>query len=157
MSDEEASRFEQTLSETGNTPLLTAHNDLESYFISADHLHALNPRIPITRIRELIEQATQEAATESVEAMINIRTQEAFKRRQGGGPAINHGAIATQAQSDYKADPTNCRRGKIVLRRLKALLQHELRASPRIYFPSSHLKHVALTSAAASIWSGGDA
>ena len=153
MGDDEASRFEMRLSADNIIALLTAQSDIESYFISADHLHALNPIATAARIQQLIDQATQETANQSVEAIVNLRTQEAFKLRQAGGSQPNHGAIAVKAQSDYAADPTTYRRGKIVLGRLISLLQQELGANPRIYFPSEHLKHQGIASIAASIWS----
>jgi hypothetical protein len=37
---------------------------------SADHLHALNPPIPGPRIQQLIDQATQETANQSIEAIV---------------------------------------------------------------------------------------
>jgi hypothetical protein len=153
MSDDEARRFEKTLSDNAIMPLLTAQSDLESYFISADHLHALNPTIPVARIQQLIDQATRETADESIKDIVNLRTQEAFKLRQSGGAQPNHGTIAVTAQADYSADPPTYRRGKIVLGRLWGLLQQELGSNPRIYFPSEHLKHSNISSIAAFIWS----
>ena len=83
-----------------------------------------------------IDQATQDTANQSVEAIVNLRTEEAFKLRQAGAGPPNHGAIAVEAQSDYATDPPTYRRGKIVLGRLIPILQKELGANPRIYFPS---------------------
>jgi hypothetical protein len=152
MSDDEATRFQQRLNNADIAPLLTAQSDIESYFISHDHLHALNPSISAARIRQLIDQATQETTTRSVEVIVNLRTEEAFKRRQGGGPQPNFGAIAVNAQSDYAGEPATYRRGKIVMGRLVSLLQQELGENPRIYFPSDYLKHQDIASIAASIW-----
>ena len=105
MSDAEATRFKTRLDADNIALLLTAHSDIESYFISADHLHALNPGVSAARIQQLIDQATQDTANQSVEAIVNLRTQEAFKLRQAGVGPPNHGAIAVEAQSDYAADP----------------------------------------------------
>ena len=152
MNNDEATRFETRLNASNITPLLTALSDIELYFISADHLHALNPSVSATRIQQLIDQATQETADQSVETIVNLRTQEAFKLRQAGGAQPNHGAIAVTAKHDYDADPAVYRRGKIVMGRLISLLQKELGANPRIYFPTKHLKHQGIASIAASIW-----
>jgi hypothetical protein len=108
--------------------------------------------VPVERIRELVTQAMTETANGSVEAIINQRTTEAFRERRDGGAAPNHGAIAIQAQEDYTADPVAMRRGKVVLGRLIALLQQELGANPRIFFPSTHLRCDALRTIAAQIW-----
>jgi energy-coupling factor transporter ATP-binding protein EcfA2 len=144
--------FTQRLNQANVAAFLTDGNDIESYFINAHHLNALNPAVTVARIEELITQATQETATKSVEALVNQRTQEAFKVRQEGGPAPNHGEIAVTAQADYTADPARCRRGKPVLGRLLALLQQELGNNPRVFQPSQHLHSQALSDIAASIW-----
>ena len=100
MSYDEATRFKTRLDAHNIALLLTAHSDIECYFVSAEHLHALNPSVPAARIQELIDQATQDTANQSVEAIVNLRTQEAFKLRQAGAGPPNHGAIAVEAQSD---------------------------------------------------------
>lgn len=144
--------FTQRLNQAHVAAFLTDGNDIESYFINAEHLSALNPAATVARIEELIGQATQETAEKSVAALVNQRTQEAFKVRQEGGPVPNHGAIAVEAQADYAADPARYRRGKVVLGRLQALLQQELGNNPRVFHPSAHLHSPALIGIAASIW-----
>jgi hypothetical protein len=153
MSDEEAMRFETELRARSIAPLLTAQSDIESYFISANHIHTLNPTVPAARIQQLIDQATQDTANDSVESLVNQWTQEAFKQRSAGGDPPNHGAIAVKARDYYSADPATYRRGKIVLRRLISLLQQELGSNPKIRSPSEHLKRQSIASIAASIWS----
>ena len=112
----------------------------------------MNPSVTIERVQELIDQATAETADKSVEAIVNQRTMEAFRTRQAGGPAPNHGAIAVQARNDYNSDPSQYRRGKVTLGRLQALLQQELGSNPRVFFPSEHLRTDKLSGIAASIW-----
>jgi hypothetical protein len=133
-------------------PFLTELNDIESYFLNAEHIHALNPGVALERIHELLMQATEEAASKSVEAIVNQRTEEAFQVRQNGGPTPNHGAIAVEAQTDYAADPIILRRGKKVIGRFQALLQQELGNTPRIYFPTIHLQSDVLRALALKIW-----
>jgi AAA domain, putative AbiEii toxin, Type IV TA system/AAA ATPase domain len=152
MSQNDADNFDQKLNDAGVTPFLTELNDIESYFLNAEHLHALNPSVPLERIRELLTTATEETAGKSVAAIVNQRTAEAFRARQNGGTQPNHGAIAVQAQTDYAANPAGLRRGKEVIGRLQALLQQELRATPRIYLPTNHLQSGALGALALNIW-----
>lgn len=134
-------------------PFLTEHNDIEGYFINEEHLHALNPAITVERIRELITQATEETADKSIAAIVNQRTEEAFRARRDGGDAPNHGEIAIQAHADYIANPASLRRGKDTIGRLHALLQQELGTNPRIYFVSEYLRSEALLNLADDIWS----
>jgi hypothetical protein len=151
-SDEQATKFETRLADNKIIPLLTRDNDIEVYFISAAHLNHLNPTVAVSRIQEFIDQATDETRDQSIAAMVNLRTEEAFKIRQAGGPPPDHGAIAVKAASDYDKDPAAYRRGKLVIGRVAALLQKELGSNPRIYSPSEYLKHSEFSSAAASIW-----
>jgi hypothetical protein len=152
MSQEASMGFEMRLNGSNIKPLLTDSNDVESYFVSAAHLHALNPMITVERIQELIEQATAKTEEKSIAAVVNSRTEEAFKKRQPGNPPPNHGEIAVKAHTDYTASPGTYRRGKIVLGRLIALLQQEIGQNPRVFFPSPHLRSKRITAIARAIW-----
>lgn len=147
-----ATNFVQKLNDAGVGPFLTDLNDVESYFLNADHLHSLNPGVTLDRIKEILAQATQETAAKSIAAIVNQRTAEAFRARQNGGPTPDHGAIAVQAQSDYAANPSQLRRGKEVIGRLLALLQQELSMTPRVYLPTSYLRSNALEALSRTIW-----
>jgi hypothetical protein len=98
------------------------------------------------------DQATAETEQKSIAAIVNLRTEEAFRRRQAGEPPPNHGEIAVQAQTDYALSAVTHRRGKIVLGRLIALLQQEIGQNPRVYFPTAHLKSTEITAIARAIW-----
>lgn len=152
MAEDRSDAFEQRLLASDIKPLLTEYNDIECYFVSADHLHFLNPAVPTARIQEFIEQATAELTPKSIAAIVNLRTEEAFRRRQSGGAPPNHGEIAVQAAADYTADPARLRRGKLVLGRVRALLQQELGTNPRVYFPSEFLQTPVLAALAQSVW-----
>jgi hypothetical protein len=152
MSQETSMGFEMRLNGSNIKPLLTDSNDVESYFLSAAHLHALNPMITAERIQVLIEQATAQPEEKSIAAIVNSRTEEAFKKRQPGNPPPNHGEIAVNAHTDYTASPGTYRRGKFVLGRLIALLQQEIGQNPRVFFPSPHLRSERITAIARAIW-----
>jgi hypothetical protein len=144
--------FAERLARAGLSPFLTELNDIESYYINAEHLNSLNPSLSVDRITQLIAQATADTAAESVRAIVNQRTDEAFRERRDGGPTPDHGAIAVQAQTDYNRDPASMRRGTVVLVRLQALLQQELGANPRVFFPSQYLRSASLSGIATQIW-----
>jgi energy-coupling factor transporter ATP-binding protein EcfA2 len=152
LSEAASNTFREKLNRAGVGPFLTELNDIECYFLNAEHLHALNPGVTVERIQELLLQATEESASKSVEALVNQRTAEAFRERRDGAGAPNHGAIAVQAQNDYAANPTQFRRGKAVIGRLQALLQEEQGANPRVFFPSVHLRSAELTDLVRNIW-----
>lgn len=152
MSAANAVRFQQRLQDADVHPYLTEFSDIEGSFLNIDHLCALNPAVPSARMRELVELATIETANRSVEAIVNQRTDEAFRLRNEGAGPPNHGAIAVRALADYNADPIVFRRGKTVLNRLITLLQQEQGANPRIFHPSVHLRCDRLQAIAATIW-----
>lgn len=152
MSDEKVESFNQRLSDAGVRPFLTVPSDIEGHFLNAEHLHSLNPAITIDRIRQLINQAIDETEARSLEAIINLRTEEAFRRRNNGGGPPNHGAIAVQAAADFAANKDQLCRGKVVLGRLQTLMQQEMGANPRIFIPSEHLRTAHLHSIAQAVW-----
>jgi hypothetical protein len=131
---------------------LTEPNDIEGYFLSAKHLNYLNPTVSVERMDELLTKATQEMKDKSIEAIVNQRTAEAFRKKQEGGNGPNHGAIAVQAQADYDANPVSMRRGDIVLGRFQALLQQELGNNPKVFHPSPYLRSAKLKALSSSIW-----
>jgi energy-coupling factor transporter ATP-binding protein EcfA2 len=147
-----AADFEGRLRTAALHPLLTRFSDIEGYFLNQDHLSHVNPGLTPELAAQLIDQATQDTRDASVIAIVNQRTTEAFRIRQAGGPAPNHGQIAIDATASYDADPVAMRRGKEVFRRLKALLQQTLGANPRIFLPSPHLQLVEVSQIAHVIW-----
>ena len=152
MSAEASERFVKRLDETNIAPIITEGNDIEWYFINADHLSTLNPALSVPRAQQLIDQATEETRDKSLEAIVNLRTEEAFRRRQQGEGPPNHGAIATQANTDYVANPVGLRRGKVVLARLKQLLQQELHGNVQIFLPSAFLTRPEIRAIGNDIW-----
>lgn len=156
LSQAAADAFVQKLGQAAVGPYLTELSDVEGHFLNPEHLHTLNPGVTVERIRNLLAQATEETATKSVAAIVNQRTAEAFRVRRDGGGTPDHGAIAVQAQTDYTANPANLRRGKDVIGRLHALLQQDLGANPRIFFPSQQLRSETLQDLARNIWPAGE-
>lgn len=152
MSPDKAAQFEQDLTNFGVGAFLTALSDVEGYFLNSEHLSFLNPAVTVQRVQELIDQATLEVKSKSVEALVNLRTAESFQQRRNGGGSPNHGEIALTAIADYDANPSEYRRGKIVLGKATALLQQELGNNPRIFLPSPHLECTPLRVLSQAIW-----
>ena len=147
-----ATRFSARLESVGIGSFLTEHNDVEGYFISAAHLSHLNPSATVARVQELIDRATDETRDGSIRAMVNLRTEAAFRARKHTGLAPDHGQIAIEANRDYDSDPAAMRRGDIVLGRLVALLQEEIKSNPKVFEASPHLKSAKLAALADAIW-----
>ena len=152
MSDDAAQKFKDELGGNAIEPMLTDLSDIESYFLSPQHINSLNPEISIAGLQDIIEQATIDTRDKSLAALVNLRTDEAFRRRRAGEPPPDHGAIAVRAAADYERSPSQYRRGKVVSGKLTSLLQHELGHHPRIFLPSARLRMPELTAIAHRIW-----
>ena len=139
LSQGDVDAFTQALDNHGIRTFVTQGSDVECYYVNAAHLHHCNPGITVERIQELIDEAIGSTADKSVEAIVNLRTDEAFRKRNKGAGCPNHGAIAVEATQDYQDNPHGMMRGKIVLKRIKALIQQELGANAAILASTPHL------------------
>jgi energy-coupling factor transporter ATP-binding protein EcfA2 len=151
MHEDAAIKFTAGISGMGAYPFLTGNSDVENYFLNADHIAHLNPGLTPQRVQELIDQATDATKQKSIELLINIRTDAAIRGRNGG-PAHNAGELAAAASVDYEGSPSNWRRGKVVLKAVKALLQQELKKHPVILESTPHLVCAELTHIKNAIW-----
>ncbi len=151
LSHDDARKFEEQLLQHDILAFVTGPSDIEGYYVSVDHICKQHPAIPRHRVEQLLEQARAATRDQSVKAIVNLRTEQAFRRRKAGD-SMNHGEIAVQAQKDYDADPAKMARGKIVLGHLKALLQKELGSNSALIAPSSHIADPCLRKIADAIW-----
>ena len=151
MDEASADKFEKEIQSIKAHPFLTDLNDAEAYFLNAQHISFVNPRISHPRAQELIDDATRNAKEKSIEVITNIRF-DAAQRDRKGGKSPNPGAIAAQARSDFESDPAKWRRGKPTANALKQLLQKELGGHPVINQSSPYLKVPALAKIGSMIW-----
>ncbi|RJR45824.1 MAG: ATPase [Deltaproteobacteria bacterium] len=152
LSEGRAKSFGEGLDALGISYFLTSHSDIEGYFLNANHLSFLNPGLSVQRAQELIDAATADTKDKSIKAIVNARTQDAYRVRTETGKSPNPGEIAVQAMRDFEADPVSFRRGKYVLGKLIALIQQEIGVNPRIFSPSEHLIVHELEEIASKIW-----
>lgn len=123
LSDDEFSELETKLSAAGICCFSTPGTDIESFFLTADHVSMVYSDIRRDEIEKLVADATAETADESRKAIINARVSAAHRQRKDGQKQPDTGKIALEAQADYDADPTRWRHGKKVLKRLNTLAQ----------------------------------
>ena len=151
LDDEAVAKFEGAISEMAAYPFVTGFSDVEGYLLNAAHLAELNPGLTVERAQALIDEATNATKEKSIGALINIRTELAIRNRNGG-PAHNAAELAMKAMHDYDNDPAKWRRGKIVMKQLKALLQKELKKQAAIAGPTIHLVCPELQAIKLAIW-----
>lgn len=139
LSVEEVNKYCAHLEKHDLHPFVTDGNDLESYFLNAEHISECNPGIGKTKIEELIEKAIKDAKDSTIKVMVNLRTHEALKNRGRGKQQVDHGEIALAVAKEYEENPKGTVRGKEALGRLKAMIQAELKQNPRIVDQSQFL------------------
>jgi len=139
LTDANVSDFKGALSKHNIFPFVTAGSDIECYFVNADHLHHCCQSISRQEIDQIVAQALNETRPKSIGAIVNLRTEQAFRHRNKGGDAPNHGRISTEAHAEYDANPPAMMRGKVVLKKVRQLLQQRLGSNPRFLVASEYL------------------
>lgn len=153
---EEISLFKKTIENAGMNCFITRGTDIESYYLSAEHLNHLYPKITKIRAKELLDDSINDAQPKSIEKFINSRTQIEIKscRRQGQDPnKINNGKISHQANEEYRQNPAKYCRGKSVLGILLGKIQKEIGENADLFRVSEFIRDEDLEKIATKIWS----
>jgi len=150
LSDADVAKFDKTLTADGIEAFVTGPSDIEGYYVNPE-LIVEHTGLPIERSRQIVSAAITDVKDKSIKAMINLRTGHAFRAREAG-QNIDHGEIAMKCQSEYGANEAQLVRGKLCLRRIRALLHQELRRTVDIIKPSKHLKVAELSRIADRVW-----
>lgn len=140
MGDDEASEVESALKSQNIELFITEGNDIESYYINKRYLSSCFSQLSESRAEKIIEKAVSEVKVKSIEAIVNLKTERAFRKRNRGGSSPNHGSIATEANDMYDQNPREMTRGKITLSKIKSLIQAEIGATPILFRTSEFLK-----------------
>ena len=151
-SEDRSKKFKEKLESVELAAFLTEPNDIEGYFLNAEHLNFLNPKVSVIEAQKIIDDCVAATKSKSLEAMVNLRTEQAFRERSSSGKAPDHGKIATEALADYDKNPKKFCRGDIVIGQVSAELQKTLGENPTIFEPSQFLKSAILTEVSKKIW-----
>lgn len=139
ISEQEVTAANRKYAERGLTILWTKGVDIESEFLSVEHLTAVYGDEELAT--EMLTDATGEARDESIRVMINSRSDEAFAfRRDGDGPRVDVGALAATASADYDANPERYRHGKKTLKCLNRIAQERTGRAHPVDVPSNALR-----------------
>lgn len=126
MSDAAADDYSARLVAAGLDVFLTPGTDVESIFLSVEHVLAVAPDISAEVAQRLLDEATADSRPVSVERCINHWLTEAQRARNKGGAEPNAGRIAADANAAYDQNPLRYRYGKRVMGLLTAKLQQAL-------------------------------
>ena len=152
MSQEVAERYIEQLTHCGSVAFVTDHSDIEGYLLTPEHIHALYPQVSTERASEILQEATAATREASIADIINLRTDQAWRRRAQTGEQPNVGEIGVAAHTEYDANPQGMRRGKRVLAQVRSILQQELRLHPNLEVASPSLSVPELEAMARRLW-----
>jgi energy-coupling factor transporter ATP-binding protein EcfA2 len=118
----EAAAWEVQIRNMDAEPFLTDGVDVESHFLNAKHLAALNGRTE-AEIDAILEEATEATLKTSIEKYINGRTD--IEKKAGTFAQLNLGQLGAKAPDVVRGDLTRYRYAKTVLKAARAEYQRQ--------------------------------
>jgi hypothetical protein len=119
LTDAEANKWQTDIRALRAEPFLTDGVDIESHFLNARHLVALNSNLSEEEGQALIDQATTETRELSIQKYVNGRV-DIEKKHQTYGK-LDVGKLATEAPRAFDSNPVRYRHSKTVMRKLREL------------------------------------
>lgn len=137
MNDVEGEDWENKVRELGVEPFLTTGVDLESYFLNAVHLDAVNSNGSRSEFEGLLQSSRLSAKDKSVAHYVNGRIE--VKRAKGEHASIDHGKLAVEANKAVTEDPVGNSHGKTVLKHLRSEFRAKYGSELQAVQPSEHI------------------
>ncbi|MDH5387627.1 MAG: ATP-binding protein [Gammaproteobacteria bacterium] len=121
--------------------------DIESLYISTDHILELHPELTKDYINEVIEKATDECRDLSVDRLIDhVMSNEPPPEKGGYSKRIK------QLNQEYDENKIRYRYGKRVLGKVSSKIQRKLKENPVIVRESDHICSELLIEIANDLW-----
>lgn len=153
MTNEEMESYKHKVCVNNNYCFLTKGSDIESYYLSPEHLSKIYNQFSIEDSKKIIQQATDNKQEKSIEKFINSRDgYEKIYCRASGKNSYNVGKLAQECADKYKTNPEYYRHGKTVFKELKNLLQNDYKIKSNLIVSSEFLLDSNLESIANEIW-----
>ena len=154
MTPDEITAYKDKICVNNNLCFITAGSDIESYYLSAEHIHFIYPNKDIPSASAMIERATKEREEKSIEKYINSRDniERIRLRNEGKSPSYNVGKLSLDCRNNYSSNPNYYRHGKTVLKALKQIVQNEIKGGKNLISPSSFIADNSLSEIAKQIW-----
>lgn len=131
--------------------LFTIGTDIESHFLTVEHIKKIYTDLTDEEINAVLNEATDECQGKSLENFINARTSVALQTQYAGGERVNNGNIAVECTEQYNADKARFRHGKKVFKCVKNKLQN-LNGAKEIVIPTENLRMPFLDALKIKIW-----
>ena len=136
--DKEIEKWSEEIRSMGVEPYLPDGVDIESVFLNAQHLCAINSHLKLEDIDTMLKEATKQCREVSVEKYVNGRTD--IEKKAGSFGKLNVGKLAVDAGRILDGDPERYRYSKGVLRRLRRNYQDDNGTNLKIHRVSKHIK-----------------
>ncbi len=152
MSEQEITRYRQTLEHVGIRVFITEGNDAESHFINENHIVHLYPQTNQERVQELINECLDECRDKILEKYINTIHNRKLQESYRGGDKPNAGTISLECARNYDGDRRRYMHGKTVERALRGKLQAEVGQNINLCKLSEHISNEILHRVAQQVW-----
>lgn len=146
LSEYDVSELCRKYSSAGFKLFLTRGVDIESHFLTVEHLAMVYPQRTADEIAGLLARATYAAESKSVRVLTNARFEQAQARwdRATEARKPQAGRIAEEAKCEYDSDPERLRHGKETLKQFNKLAEAEWDGSRDIAVPTNALRELDL-------------
>lgn len=128
--------WKKSVRNLGVEPAVTTGVDVESEFISAEHLSAVNTERSREEFEKLLNGVREECVEQFVEKYVNGRIDIA--RAFGKHAKIDHGKLAVEAAATVREDLSRWAHGKTLLKALRTKYRTEYGANMQDTLPSEH-------------------
>lgn len=154
LSNEEVEEWKKKVRKLGVEPVVTTGVDVESEFLSAEHLSAVNSQRSPEEFDRLLDEARTECVEKFIEKYVNGRID--IERSFGNHAKIDHGKLAVEAATIVRSDLPRWAHGKTLLKALREKYRREYGANMQDTVPSEHAAMADLITVAKKTFSSGE-
>lgn len=152
LTEDEADQFRSDIEDSGMYCFLTRGTDVESHFISPEHIKNIFPELEMDQISNILDTCIKESEVKSKECFINSRHERETIHCRKINKKPNIGKIARECEDQYSKNELRFCHGKTVLKLLKHKIQQELHRNPNLFMESPYVKDAGLEITAHKIW-----
>lgn len=147
LTEEEVAGYNRKTAKFGFEFFVTDGVDVESHFISPEHINALYPQITIPDANQIIADATQEVRDLSIKRLVN----RFFEMNRGVQDVFTKNQELAEL---YESDVRRYRYGKKVLKAINAKIQKSIGENVDLATYSEHICLARLSDLAVDVWGG---
>lgn len=132
LTEEEVKKIQEALDRIGAALFITEGTDVESYFLNELHVNHCHPQIARKRASELVNESIRLSREKSIEKIKKKEFGEKYSQK-----STHLDKAITQL---FDGSPFRFTHGKTTLKRLKGLIQSEVKANAQLFQASQFLK-----------------